>query len=170
MPQVTVQPPEPPCSWALLRCPGEAHGASAQMFPCSFAPGNTSLPPSGAELLALGRAELTGAVLKQQLLLQLHPCAFPGMGVPSWDGCWEGCDRGEGKEPKVSAVGSQDVPQLPPGEWWVSVPRSWHSTDHINSPLWLRNATANSSLVTALGALPRLWWGGNGSQGSMRCP
>lgn len=29
-------------------------------------------------------------------------------------GCWDGCDGGEGKEPK--AVGSQDVPQLPAGQ------------------------------------------------------
>lgn len=46
VPQVTVQPPEPlcpwgasgagTCSWALLRCHGEAHGASCTNFPFPF--------------------------------------------------------------------------------------------------------------------------------------
>lgn len=75
MPQVPVQPPEPPCSWgasgagtcswALLRCfPAECFPAQNIPFPFSFAQGNAPLPPCAA---GLGQAELlTGAAVKQQ--------------------------------------------------------------------------------------------------------
>lgn len=175
------------CSWALLRCPGEAHGASCTNFPFpfSFAQG-TPLPPSAAVLLALVRAELlTQAAVKQHFSCSSSCILMPSLlwRFPPRMGCWEGCAGGEGKEPKVSAVGSQDMPQLPAGQQQkagaahcsgaclgLGTHLTTDPTDHINSHLWLRNWPWPTP------AWSQPWehcpgcGGGNGSQGSMRCP